>query len=67
MSDSYLAIARFRGGSCGTHWGLDLVSRWRGLCPQHMARFDDNATVRNNARLYGDNQERALGERAGTG
>jgi len=33
----------------------------------HMAKFDDNATVRNNARLYGDDRERALGERAGTG
>jgi len=33
----------------------------------HTAKFDDDATVRNNARLYGDDQERALGERAGTG
>jgi len=33
----------------------------------HMAKFDDDATVRNNVRLYGDDQERALGERAGMG
>jgi len=33
----------------------------------HMAKFDDDATVRNNVRLYGDDRERALGERAGTG
>jgi len=33
----------------------------------HMAKFDDDTTVRNNVRLYGDDRERALGERAGTG
>ena len=33
----------------------------------HMAKFVDDLTVRNNARLYGDDRERALGERAGTG
>jgi len=33
----------------------------------YMAKFDNDTTVRNNARLYGDDQERALGERAGTG
>jgi len=33
----------------------------------HMAKFDDDVTVRNNARLYGDDRERALGERAGMG
>jgi len=33
----------------------------------HTAKFDDDATVRNNARLYGDDRERVLGERAGTG
>jgi len=33
----------------------------------HTAKFDDDATVRNNARLYRDDQERALGERVGTG
>jgi len=33
----------------------------------HTAKFDDDVTVRNNARLYGDDRERALGERVGTG
>jgi len=33
----------------------------------HTAKFDDNATVRNNVRLYRDDRERALGERAGMG
>jgi len=33
----------------------------------HTAKFDDDATVRNNARLYRDDRERALGERAGMG
>jgi len=33
----------------------------------HTAKFDDDVTVRNNTRLYGDDQERALGERVGTG
>jgi len=35
MLNSHLAIAWFRGGSCGTCGGLDWVSRWRGLRPQH--------------------------------
>jgi len=39
MSDSHLAIARFRGGSCGTHGGLDWVSRWRGLHPRQYPLF----------------------------
>jgi len=33
----------------------------------HMAKFDNDATVRNNTRLYRDDQERALGETAGMG
>lgn len=33
----------------------------------HTARFDDDATVRNNARLDGDDRERALGGKSGHG
>jgi len=35
VSDSHLAIAWFRGSSCGTRRGLDWVSRWCGLRLQH--------------------------------
>jgi len=33
----------------------------------HTAKFDDDVTVRNNARLYGDDQERALGKEQARG
>src|ERR1700704_1740912 len=38
-SDSHLAIARFRGGSCGTRRCLDWISRWRGLRPRQYPLF----------------------------
>jgi len=47
------------------HHVRELTSR--GGVAMHMVRFDNNMTVRNNARLYRDDQDRALGERVGTG